>query len=179
MSGEDGLRAVAFHEAGHAVAAAVLGLPVAELDIVPTEQRLGLTSFPDEVLFGEDGVFGPYADEHQVAAFGAMTWAGLLSQEKAGYPDPGGTGFGEFIGGGSGAVEGSDLGTLFDMASRCSGGPGDAERRLQEWQDLAAQTLDEHWNAVEQVVQALLDGQRLDGDALVTLMAGGCEAYGD
>ena len=140
----------AFHEAGHAVVGIKLGLTPTTVTIVPNEQTLGLTSFGDEDLHGDDGVFGPYADHEVEDAFGAMSWAGLLSQERAGYPDPEELGFGRLpkpdtdegnepdLDGKAEATrrvarEGSDLDDLLLMCALCTGGGGDADRRMKVW----------------------------------------------
>ena len=81
----ESLRAAASHEAGHAVVGVVLGLELVSLDTKVTGRRLGAAEF---VPVGFE-----FAEPEMQDAYAAMTWAGTLAQERAGFGDDG-AGFG-------------------------------------------------------------------------------------
>lgn len=138
----DGRCAPATHEAGHAVVGVAFGLELVSLDIRATEGRLGAAEFVP-VGFG-------FAEPEIQDAYAAMTWAGTLAQERAGFGD-GGAGFGR-TGDDFGAEPDSNLGELLVMASKV-GEVGEESAELARWQALAEATLARHWDAVERVAR--------------------------
>jgi hypothetical protein len=152
--------ATAFHEAGHIVVGLALGLVLGDADIVPAGDRAGVTRFEDDRLFEYE------VPEELVDAWGAMTWAGVLAQERAGYPDDG-SGFGHTADG-LGAASGSDLASLLELIDRFVGEDGD--EASARWQALADQTIDEHWSAVQRVAAGFLTSGRLSAREAVRLV---------
>ena len=151
----------AFHEAGHVVVGLVLGLVLGDADIVATEGRGGVTHFEDDRLLEYE-----VADE-LVDAWGATTWAGVVAQERAGYPDDG-SGFGHSADG-QGVASGSDLASLLELIDRFVGEDGD--EASARWRTLADQTIGEHWAAVQRVAAGFLSDGRLSGREAVRLVA--------
>jgi hypothetical protein len=152
--------ATAYHEAGHIVVGLVHGLVIASADIIPAEGRAGVANFDDDRLFECD------VDDELVDAWGAMTWAGVVAQERAGFPDDG-TGFG-YTKGRQGATQGSDLATVLELVGRFVGGDGD--EASERWRMIAHRTLDLHWNAVERVASALVLANRITAEDAMRLL---------
>lgn len=146
------LRATALHEAGHAVVGHRLGMRLVGVDILAIDDRRGIARWhiDDEDLdrFAYDDI------DALAAAFGAATWAGLLAQEMAGYPDDGG--FGRPLDGGFEAVPGSDWAGLLELSSRVAPPDGDLSPTLKAWMRLAADVLRTRWPEVEAVAEHLL-----------------------
>ncbi|MGI8757484.1 MAG: hypothetical protein ACR2MB_16830 [Acidimicrobiales bacterium] len=108
--------------------------------------------------FVDDRLFDHEVEDAIGAAWGAMTWAGVLAQERAGFPDDDGSGFGYLEDRSSGAAKGSDLASLFALVEVFSGGEEDPS---EGWRELAVETLDHHWPAVEAVAAQFLKTGRM------------------
>lgn len=152
--------ATAFHEAGHTVVGLAHGLVLGDADIVPTGDRAGVTRFEDDRLFEYE-----VADE-LVDAWGATTWAGVVAQERAGYPDDG-SGFGHTTDG-IAPASGSDLASLLELIDRFVGEDGD--EASARWRTLADQTLDDYWPAVQRIAARFLSDGRLSGREALRLV---------
>lgn len=161
----DGQRAEATHEAGHAVVGVALGLELVSLDIRATDGRLGAAEF---VPVGFD-----FADPEIQDAYAAMTWAGTLAQERAGFGDDG-AGFGRTADD-FGAERDSDLDDLLVMASKV-GEVGEESAELARWRALAEAMLARHWDAVESVAAKLIQQGHADPAEVSALLAAGDSA---
>jgi len=158
----DGQRAPATHEAGHAVVGVALGLELVSLDITATDGRLGAAEF---VPVGFE-----FAEPEMQDAYAAMTWAGTLAQERAGFGDDG-AGFGRTADD-FGAARDSDLDDLLAMAAKV-GDVGEETAELDRWRALADATLDRHWGAVESVAATLIEQGHAEPAEVVALLAAG------
>lgn len=120
-----------------------LGLQLLSVELATTGDRHGVTRFEDPDDF----------DDLDVGAWGAVCWAGLLAEMRAGFTTGPNEGFGD--GGAQGALPGSDLDGLFDLVLRSGGG---GEEDAESWRDLAERTLAEHWDEVEALASKLEAG---------------------
>ena len=156
----ESLRAAASHEAGHAVVGVVLGLELVSLDTKVTGRRLGAAEFvPVGFEFAEPEIQDAYA---------AMTWAGTLAQERAGFGDEG-AGFGRMADD-FGAERDSDLAELLAMASKV--GEVDQESaELDRWRALSGATLDRYWDAVRMVAARLIEVGHAEPAEVTALVA--------
>jgi hypothetical protein len=163
-------RSTAFHEAGHAVTAAVLGLETEKVSIEPSADDAGCHKLADaeyervssaERVFaqlempGFDGCrFEAKEEADQLLRRHMMVvQAGEEAQRRA-VP----ASFRHHH------VRAGDHGRIIDLALRLTGGNSDAVEALD--QDIRSETkrlLDEHWRAVEAVAEALLERRTLSG----------------
>jgi hypothetical protein len=163
----------AIHEAGHAVAAAVLGRPIEQVDIIPDDRFFGRCSYKDE---------GGPLDAKRIERDLIITYAGTAAEEVyAGPLSPA-----ICIGWNDGTYAAHLLQAWtdivgYDLPERFSHWTGDYEPTIEEVEDLwefeslreakYAEALEgrtkvllrENWSKVEAVVAALLEDQRLSG----------------
>lgn len=144
----------AIHEAGHVVAATVIGiqLDLATIRAGSTEDaaylgRTRITRSDDFYrLIGEDVEF---TEKHIIQA-----WAGTLAEERAGVHEPGDWSH--------------DRETVADLAIRISG--PDVNGLIERLRVEADQLLATHWATVERVAEALVQQESLTSDHLKELL---------
>jgi hypothetical protein len=132
---------VSHHEAGHSVAALVLGLDVEVATIVPDGSRLGHVI----VAVEEQGDLAYYV------ARSVMLWAGLLAGQR-------------HIGAGIDEIGGDDLEQVAFYADCVAIGSGETDGFMVWTRARAMSVLNEHWSAVSAVALALLEHDTLTGD---------------
>lgn len=145
---------IAIHEAGHVVAATVMGIPLefATIRAGATEDAayLGLTRIKrsDDYFrkIGEDVEF----TERLII----QSWAGTLAENRAGVHEPGDWSH--------------DRETVADLAIRISG--PDVNGLVERLRVEADRLLEAHWEVVERVAEALIQHETLTADHLKKLL---------
>ena len=148
---------VAYHEAGHTVAAYAFGMPFRYVTIKPTEGTLGHARFyalpkwfrPD--IFWNDTHVGMLTD-HIVVCL-----AGPEAEERV-------TGVYDAV------VAAKDLESAVYLAMYLGGGPKDTQEKYDSLQATAGEVVREHWGAVEALAQALLEQEMLRAGAARDVM---------
>ncbi len=163
-------RSTAFHEAGHAVAAAILGLGTAEVSVRPHGDASGHHTLTDDAVDrllsaqrvlawmeipGRDAC--PFETEEEAAdalrQHVKLLQAGEEAQRRA-VP----TSYRHHH------VAHGDHDRIIDLALLLTGGNAEAVEGLDaETRSETRRLLDEHWPAVERVAEALLDRETLTG----------------
>jgi len=139
---------IAYHEAGHAVAAVVLGLEVEMASIVPEGDILGHVVAPEPI----DSSLECWI------ARATMLWCGPLAAQRH---------FGAFIDDG-----GSDDHESIDVFGDCAAIGAGELGGFKEWTRARAMSvLNANWSAVTAVALALLEHDTLTGDEIRQLVA--------
>lgn len=131
---QEDVEGAAYHEAGHAVAARALGLPVPDLSMIPDEDTVGTCSYAVWVEADEDGRREDTA---------AVSLAGALAEEIA---------VGEF----NEEIAEDDLLHAIGLADEVTEAPDERDAWLDRAQDRAEEVLRRDWAAVEALAEALL-----------------------
>jgi hypothetical protein len=140
-----GRKALAYHEAGHAVIGYVLGLEIEQITIIPNETSLGQCRYRG----WETSEAGGDLDSHL-----RLLLAGGVAEEIAtGAPS-----------------RGSDERRALALALARGDGEAEAAERMAAAGSLVARFLEEHWPVVKALAVALRRDRELDGpEAMATL----------
>ncbi|MEN6643998.1 MAG: hypothetical protein ABFE08_16295 [Armatimonadia bacterium] len=149
----DRRRAVAYHEAGHAVMDCLRGRSFRWVSIVRTDAYAGQVQGYDlPKWFEPDMASGPEYDEVIETLVLGLLAGGVVEEEYIGIrPEPW-------------SVQ-SDLEKAVTLAECLSGSIEDTENYLDEMRERARTLLREHWTAVETLATALLQRPKMNGSA--------------
>lgn len=168
-------RTVAYHEAGHAVAAFFLRHPIREVSIVPDGEALGRVSqhpMPRRIRRRiEGGDLTPAAErwleEQAVITLAGAAAAGRLLGRKAWWRGARLTvphsKFGQ-------VVVGGDVHEAVDLLEHMAGDPEEASLLLELMTYRARRLIEGRWEFVQALAQALLQRGRLSGDEARTVI---------
>ena len=139
---------VAYHEAGHAVVAHVLGIEVAYVSIVETEGSSGRSISP----LPED--FDPYAEgaEEVMKSYLVAGAAGAASEE--------------LLTGELSSIRGNDLEGITKLLISLAGIGAQAQEEGQWALEKAKSTLRDNWESVQALAEALLEHRELDREQI-------------
>jgi Peptidase family M41 len=133
-----GRKALAYHEAGHAVIGYALGLEIEQITIIPNETSLGQCRYRDWETSGP----ADDLDSHL-----RLILAGAVAEEIAmGAPS-----------------RGSDERRALDLALLRSDSEAEAAERVDAARSRIARFLEEHWPVVKALAVALRRDRELDG----------------
>jgi hypothetical protein len=175
----------AIHEAGHAVAAAILGRPIEQVDIIPDDKVLGSCSYKDG---------GGPLDAERIERDLIITFAGTAAEEVYAGPlsPPICMGWGDGSYAGHLLQAWTDI-VGYDLPERFSHWTGDYEPTIDEVEDLwefeslregkyadvltrrTKRLLRENWSKVEAVAAALLEDRKLSGEQVLRIVDGAPE----
>lgn len=177
MTGD--LKATAIHESGHAVVAWASDVAVGEIDIRSSGDRRGVAELSVAAEEIERFLMDDYEDiedsERMASVLGAISWAGLVAQERAGYPDDGG--FGRPTATNERPADGSDWAALWDLVCHLDPPDGQYDRLLDAWHTHAVAEVDRHWRLVESLASVLLERLHVT-EAEITAILEGPESAG-
>lgn len=146
-------QSTAYHEAGHAVVAHVLGLDIEKVTIIGDEESAGqcIAPLPEN--------FMPYDDEDYEL------------MEKHLMTNMGGAAADELRKGERPSLIGNDRDGAFDLVSRLAGGNEDEQLEISEQaHQKAKRILGSKWGAVESLAETLIRCEELNGDQAVEAM---------
>lgn len=150
-------RLVAYHEAGHAVAAFYLGLRVREVSIVPDADALGHVSWkPMPPSFRPDAEVSPRVRD-RIEREAIATLAGPWAEEKAGGDD-------------AWRTSGSDLDDSVALLQYLCASDDELQAYLHLVSIRARNLVERLWDSIDALAHQLLAKRRLSGEEVRRLM---------
>jgi ATP-dependent Zn protease len=141
----------AFHEAGHAVVGAALGLTIRYASIVPSDGYAGEVEFEDELTNPEDNLVLSLAGGFAVEMQEGQEWVDIEVSPTNFY--------------------GPDWSDISERVAELADGEPDEERRvIYETAEKAGRILSKNWNSVRALAEALMANGHLEGDRIRSLL---------